>query len=162
MADLEPHTWYHRDHLITGTRASDTTTSPNTSSNIASPRSHGLTPRSGRAATQRIYSTAPRAPAPRWNKLSFVIIGDAPHTRLGGGQPLSIPSTTRPYAHAYKETSLHKHKHVLAPTTAVTPGPDLLTITRIEDWANLLQTHNRKDFAKNREPPREPHVPTRH
>jgi hypothetical protein len=38
--------------------------------------------------------------------------------------------------------------HVLAPTAAGTPGPDLPTITRIEDWANLLQTYNRKDFSK--------------
>jgi hypothetical protein len=38
---------------------------------------------------------------------------------------------------------------MFAPTTAITPDPDLPTITSIEDWANLLQTHSREDFAKN-------------
>ena len=48
----------------------------------------------------------------------------------------------------YKESPLHKHKHVLAPTTEVPPDPDLPNITSIEGWANLLQTHSRRDFAK--------------
>ena len=67
---------------------------------------------------------------------------------MGGGQPLSIPPMSRPHARAYKETSLHKHKHVIAPTTAVTPDPDLPTITRVDEWANLQQTLSRRDFAK--------------
>ena len=37
---------------------------------------------------------------------------------------------------------------MFAPTTAITPGPDLPLITCIEDWARLLQTHIHRDFAK--------------
>ena len=37
---------------------------------------------------------------------------------------------------------------MIAPTTAVTPDPDLPTITSVDVWANLLQTHSRRDFAK--------------
>ena len=44
-------------------------------------------------------------------------------------------------------TALHKHKTVFAPTTAITPGPDLTSITCIEDWARLLQTHTHEAFA---------------
>ena len=36
---------------------------------------------------------------------------------------------------------------MFAPTTAITPGPDLPPITYIEDWARLLQTHTREAFA---------------
>jgi len=124
------------------------TPSPKTTSTIASPGSHGLKPSNSRTATKRIETTAPHARTPHCNKPTFVVTGDAPHTSLGGGQPLSIPSTARPHARIYKETSLHKHKNVFAPTTVVTPGPDLPLIICIEDWARLLQTHNHRDFAK--------------
>ena len=82
------------------------------------------------------------------NNLNFVINNKAQHTRLGGGQPLNTCTTARPHARIYKESSLHKHKHVIAPTAEVLPDPDLPTITRVEDWSNLLQPKSRTDFAK--------------
>ena len=48
----------------------------------------------------------------------------------------------------YKESPLHKHKHVLAPNTEVPPDSDLPTITSIEDCTNLRHAHRRRDFAK--------------
>jgi len=68
-------------------------------------------------------------------------------TRLGGGQPLSTPATARPHARPYRTIAPHKHKTMFAPTTAITPGPDLPPITCIEEWARLLQTHTHEAFA---------------
>ena len=65
------------------------------------------------------------------------------HTRAWGG----TLATARPHARIYLATSLHKRKTVFAPTTPITPGPDLPLITYIEDWARLLQTHIHRDFA---------------
>ncbi len=92
-------------------------------------------------------ATAPNAPTIRWNKSNFVISSKARQTRLGGGQPLITCASARPHARIYKASPLHKHKHVLAPTTEGTPDPDLPTITSVEDWVNILQTHSRKEFA---------------
>ena len=36
---------------------------------------------------------------------------------------------------------------MFAPTTTITPGPDLPPITCIEDWARLLQTHTHEAFT---------------
>ena len=84
---------------------------------------------------------------PRCNNLLSVNIHGATRTRLGGGQPLSTPSTARPHARAHRSDTVHKHNKVFAPTTTITPGPNLPLITCIEDWARLLQTHIHKEFA---------------
>jgi hypothetical protein len=67
---------------------------------------------------------------------------------MGGGQPLSTCATARPNTRIYKQSALFKHAHVTAPTTEVPPDPALPAITSVDDWANLLQTHSRTDFAK--------------
>ncbi len=53
----------------------------------------------------------------------------------------------RPHARIYKTTALHKHTTVFAPTTAITPRPNLHPITCIEDLARLLQPHTHEAFA---------------
>ena len=71
-----------------------------------------------------------------------------PRSRTGGGQPLSTPAVTRPHARPHRApTTLHMHKHITAPTTAITPEADLPAIHRIEDWETLLQTHSPESFA---------------
>jgi hypothetical protein len=114
----------------------------------AGPGSQGPKSSDSRTASQRIADTSSNDQTPRCNKFNFVISSEARHTRPGGGQPLNTGVTARPRTRIYKDSPLHKHKHVIAPTTEVPPDPDLPTITSIADWANLRQTHSRMDFAK--------------
>jgi hypothetical protein len=100
-----------------------------------------------RTANGRIVSIIARASTPRCENSFSAYTGGVFFTRLGGGQPLSTCAVARPHARIYKTIALHKHKTGYAPTTAITPGPDLPPITCIEDWASLLHTHTHEAFV---------------
>ena len=72
----------------------------------------------------------------------------APPSRLGGGQPFSCLTTSRPHSRKNRNTpALHIHRTYLAEVETSPQDRDLTYITKMEDWAHLLQTHTHSEFA---------------
>jgi hypothetical protein len=148
MADIDPHKGYHRDHPIANTRQDNTTPCKNyldcppgfppppphmgTYTATPSPHETDLTSHSLDNASQRARLQPIRDPP----------------SRLEGGQPFSCLTTSRSQSRKHRNApALHKHLTNLATVEASPQDRDLPYITKLEDWAHLLQNHIHSEFA---------------
>jgi len=145
MVDLDPHTKYRRDHLITGTRQVNPAPCKNSlecpPGSLPHMGTHTATP-SPHATDLTSHSLAYVS---RWIRLQPA---RDPPSRLGGGQPFSCLTTSRQHSRKYRNTTaLHKHRTDLATVETSPQDRDLPHTTNIEDRGRLLQTHIQSEFA---------------